>query len=97
MKKSFMAAVLGIAFLLAGCGDNGIYGDYKNEQYGLILKISEKTIEFKGNTTAVESWSNNEKDKTYTAHINASGHKMNMRFVKKGDDVVYLGALFKAD
>jgi uncharacterized lipoprotein YehR (DUF1307 family) len=97
MKRLFMAAVLSVAFLLAGCGDDGIYGDYKNEQYGLILKISEKKIEFKGMTLAVESWGNNEKEKTYTAHVNSSGHKMNMRFVKKGDDVVYLGALFKAD
>ncbi|WP_439214634.1 hypothetical protein [Duffyella gerundensis] len=97
MKKLFMAAVLGIAFLLAGCGNDGIYGDYKNEQYGLILKISEKTIEFKGSEYPVESWNNNEKENTYTAHINASGHKMNMRFVKKDNDVFYLGALFKAD
>ncbi|EPJ2775202.1 hypothetical protein ACTHEV_005161 [Klebsiella pneumoniae] len=97
MKKLFMATVLGVAFLLAGCGDNGIYGDYKNEQYGLTLKISEKNIEFKGMTFAVESWSNNEKEKTYTAHGSSSGHKMNLRFVKKGSDVVYQGALFKAD
>lgn len=97
MKKLFMAAVLGVVFLLAGCGDDGIYGDYKNEQYGLFLKISEKSIQFKGQTAAVESWSNNEKEKTYTAHINASGYKTNMRFVKKGNDVDYLGVLFKAD
>jgi len=97
MKRLFMAAVFGVAFLLTGCGDDGIYGDYKNEQYGLILKISEKNIEFKGKTLAVESWSNNEKEKTYAARVNASGYKMNMRFVKKGNDVVYQGALFKAD
>lgn len=97
MKKLFLAAMLGMAFLLAGCGDKGIYGDYKNEQYGLILKISEKNIEFKGMNLAVESWSNNEKENTYIAHASSSGHKMNLRFVKKGSDVVYLGALFKAD
>lgn len=97
MKKLFMAAILGVAFLLAGCGNDSIYGDYKNEQYGLILKITEKNIEYKGKTLAVESWGNNEKDKTYTARVNASGYKMNMRFVKKGNDVVYQGALFKAD
>lgn len=97
MKKLFMAAILGLALLLVGCGDEGIYGDYKNEQYGLILKISENKIEFKGMTLAVESWNHNEKEKTYTARVSSSGHKMNLRFVKKGSDVVYLGALFKAD
>ena len=97
MKKLFMAAVVGIAFLLAGCGNDGVYGDYKNEQYGLILKISEKNIEFKGSNYSVESWSNNEEEKSYTAHVKVSSMKLNMRFVKKGDDVVYLGTLFKAD
>lgn len=97
MKKLFMAAILCMAFLLAGCGDDGIYGDYKNEQFGLILKITERNIEFKGMNAAVESWSNNEKEKTYTAHVISSGHKMNLRFTKKGSDVVYLGTLFKPD
>lgn len=99
MKKIIMAAVFGIALLLAGCGDNGIYGNYKNEQYGLTLKISEKNIEFKGSTIPVVSWDKDEEAKTYTAHtVSGSIHmKMDMHFQKKGSDVVYLGALFKAD
>lgn len=99
MKKIIMAAAVGIAFLLAGCGDNDIYGNYKNEQYGLILKISEKDIEFKGSTLPVASWDKNEEAKTYTAHtVSGSMHlKMDMHFQKKGNDVIYLGALFKAD
>lgn len=101
MKKLLMGMAMALAFLLTGCDDDGIYGTYKNEQHGLILKISEKSIEFKGNTAAVQSWDNDEKAKTYTAHTllssGSTNMKWNMHFKKEGSDVIYLGTLFKKD
>lgn len=101
MKKLLLVAVLSAATLLVGCDSKGIYGDYKNEQYGLVLKISEKNIEFKGNDYSVNSWNNDEKAGTYIAHtvINtgSTSLKWNLRFKKDKSDVIYDGVLFKRD
>ncbi|HFO8483895.1 TPA: hypothetical protein ACHOXM_005068 [Escherichia coli] len=37
MRKFMLAA--GLAVLLSGCGDDGIYGNYVNQQYGVRLDV----------------------------------------------------------
>jgi len=101
MKKLLLVSVMAAASLLAGCDSKGIYGDYQNEQYGLVLKISEKNIEFKGNDYSVVSWNNDEKAGNYIAHTvvntGSSSLKWNLRFKKAENDVIYDGVLFKRD
>lgn len=78
MRKLLLVGVIAAASLLAGCDSKGIYGDYKNEQFGVVLKISEKNIEFKGRDYAVSGWNNDEKAGTYVAHtvINTGSSQM---------------------
>jgi hypothetical protein len=100
MKKiSVLLCFVFSIFLLSGCGDKDIYGDYTNPQFGVVLKIKEKVIDFKGMELTVESWEH--KDDKFIAHTRfGSGpqaQKFDMELEKKGNDVVYLGALFKRD
>ncbi|MGC0866548.1 hypothetical protein [Pantoea agglomerans] len=101
MRKLLLVSVMTAASLLVGCDSKGIYGDYKNEQFGLVLKISEKNIEFKGRDYVVNSWNNDENAGTYVAHtvINTGSSEMkwNLRFKKEKSDVIYDGVLFKRD
>lgn len=66
MQKLLVA--VGISLLLTACGDDGIYGTYKNPQQGLIVKIAEKNIKFPGGNLTVSSWNVDKETKTYTAH-----------------------------
>ncbi|MEN4912821.1 lipoprotein [Erwinia amylovora] len=45
MRKLVLAT--GLALLLSGCGDDGIYGNYINQQYGVRLDIHKDVIKFK--------------------------------------------------
>ncbi|MFB9085980.1 hypothetical protein LU604_04840 [Erwinia tracheiphila] len=47
--RKFMVAV-GLTALLSGCGDDGVYGNYVNQQYGIKLDIQKDSIKFKGMT-----------------------------------------------
>ncbi|MBZ6397585.1 MULTISPECIES: hypothetical protein [Pantoea] len=103
MKKTLViAALIAASLSLTGCKDKGVYGTYKNAQYGLTLKLSEKNIEFKGQDYTVVKWDSDDEKKTYVAHstINISkgnDMKWNFRFKKADGGVYYDGAFFKED
>ncbi|HCX5831813.1 TPA: hypothetical protein OZV28_004887, partial [Escherichia coli] len=54
MRKFMLVA--GLAVLLAGCGDDGIYGNYTNQQYGVRLDIQKDVIKFRNGVFTVKSW-----------------------------------------
>lgn len=95
MRKLMMVA--GLAVLLSGCGDDGIYGNYVNQQYGIRLDIQKDTIKFKGMTYSVKSWDESKKP-VYIAKTQVEGvGPWNFKIEKVKGGVVYLGAVFKKD
>ncbi|WP_396017093.1 hypothetical protein [Escherichia coli] len=54
MRKFMLMA--GLAVLLAGCGDDGIYGNYVNQQFGVRLDIQKDVIKFRDGIFTVKSW-----------------------------------------
>jgi hypothetical protein len=53
--------VAGLAVLLAGCGDDGIYGNYVNQQFGVRLDIQKDVIKFRDGVFTVKSWDESKK------------------------------------
>ena len=45
MRKFMLAA--GLAAILSGCSDDGIYGKYVNQQFGVRLDIQKDVIKFR--------------------------------------------------
>lgn len=95
MHKFLVAA--GLAALLSGCGDDGIYGNYVSPQYGVRLDIQKDEIKFRDSVFTVKSWDESQKPvyiaKTQSKDVGAWTFKIEK--VKGG--VVYLGAVFKKD
>lgn len=61
--------VVGLVTLLTGCGDDGIYGTWKNTSSGLVIKIEEKNIKMPGiGNVAVQKWDVSKDQKEYVAH-----------------------------
>lgn len=97
MKKIMAIAVLGMASLLTGCGDDGIYGNYTNKAYGLNLKLKKDSISFKGKTYEVKTWDESNKP-LYIAHTkinNSLNWDFKIKKVKGG--VEYLNAKFEKE
>ncbi|MJR82192.1 hypothetical protein DOA24_22530, partial [Salmonella enterica subsp. enterica] len=59
MRKFMLVA--GLAVLLAGCGDDGIYGNYVNQQFGVRLDIQKDVIKFRDGVFTVKSWDESKK------------------------------------
>ncbi|EAA6473068.1 hypothetical protein FGU38_20025 [Salmonella enterica subsp. enterica serovar Amager] len=95
MRKVLLA--VGISFLLAGCGDDGIYGDYVSPQYGVRLDIQKDVIKFRDGVFTVKSWDESQKP----VYIAKTQHKdlgsWTFKIEKVKDGVMYQGAIFKKD
>ncbi|WP_039058522.1 hypothetical protein [Enterobacter sp. Bisph1] len=94
--------IIAISLLLTACGDDDIYGVYKNPQQGLIIKIAEKSIKFPGGNLTVSSWDVNKDTKTYTAHTffkisEQSNFKKDVEIEKTSKGVIIDGIKFEKE
>lgn len=61
--------IVGLVVLLTGCGDDGIYGTWKNKSSGVVIKIEESNIKMPGiGNVAVQKWDVSNDKKEYVAH-----------------------------
>ncbi|EIS5756639.1 hypothetical protein LZ898_004676 [Salmonella enterica] len=97
MKKLLAVCVIGLASFLSGCGDDGIYGNYVNKQYGVRLDIQKDVIKFRDGVFTVKSLDESKKPvyiaKTQNKDLGAWTFKIEK--VKQG--VIYQGVIFEKD
>ena len=95
MRKFMLVA--GLAVLLAGCGDDGIYGNYVNQQFGVRLDIQKDVIKFRDGVFTVKSWDESKKP----IYIAKTQYKdlgsLTFKIEKVKDGIVYQGAVFEKD
>jgi len=97
MRKLLAVGVLGLASVLCGCGDNGIYGEYVNEQYGVRLDIEKDVIKFKDGVFNVKSWDESQKPVYIARTQNKDLGSWTFKIEKVKQGVVYQGVIFKKD
>lgn len=95
MRKFMLAA--GLATLLAGCGDDGIYGNYVSPQYGVRLDIQKDVIKFKDGVFNVKSWDESQKPIYIARTQNKDLGSWNFKIEKVNDGIIYQGVKFKRD
>ncbi|EFT2849814.1 hypothetical protein KZT46_004397 [Escherichia coli] len=95
MRKLMMVA--GLAVLLSGCGDDGIYGNYVNQQYGVRLDIQKDVIKFRNGVFTVKGWDESQKPVYIARTQNKDLGTWTFKIEKVKDGVVYQGAIFKKD
>ncbi|EAA5357434.1 hypothetical protein E2L80_11670 [Salmonella enterica subsp. enterica serovar Virchow] len=95
MRKFMLVA--GLAVLLAGCGDDGIYGNYVNQQFGVRLDIQKDVIKFRDGVFTVKSWDKSKKPIYIAKTQNKNLGSWTFKIEKVKDGVVYQGAVFKKD
>ncbi|HBQ8857505.1 TPA: hypothetical protein ACMEXA_005649 [Klebsiella variicola subsp. variicola] len=97
MKKLLTVCVIGLASLLAGCGDDGIYGDYVSKQYGVRLSIQKDVIKFREGVFAVKAWDESQKPVYIAKTENKDLGSWTFKIEKVKQGVVYQGAIFEKD
>ncbi|ELY4724308.1 MULTISPECIES: lipoprotein [Cronobacter] len=95
MRKILVAA--GLAALLSGCGNDGIYGKYVNAQYGVRLEIQKDVIKFRDGVFTVKSWDETQKPVYIARTQNKDLGSWTFKIEKVKGGVVYQGAVFKKD
>ncbi|CAK9886216.1 MAG: hypothetical protein XXXJIFNMEKO3_02644 [Candidatus Erwinia impunctatus] len=95
MLKLMLAA--GLAVLLSGCGDDGIYGNYVSPQYGVKLDINKDVIKFRDGVFTVKSWDESQKPLYIAKTQNKDLGSWTFKIEKVKDGVIYQGAIFKKD
>ncbi|ECE4761397.1 hypothetical protein DC502_22745 [Salmonella enterica] len=95
MRKLMMVA--GLAVLLSGCGDDGIYGNYVNQQYGVRLDIQKDVIKFRNGIFTVKSWDESQKPIYIAKTQNKDLDSWTFKIEKVKGGVVYQGAIFKKE
>ncbi|HAO9857766.1 TPA: hypothetical protein IRP05_003339 [Escherichia coli O25b:H4-ST131] len=95
MRKLMLAA--GLAVLLSGCGDDGIYGNYVSPQYGVKLDINKDVIKFRDGVFTVKSWDESQKPLYIAKTQNKDLGSWTFKIEKVKDGVIYQGAIFKKD
>lgn len=95
MRKFMMVA--GLVTLLSGCGDDGIYGNYVNQQYGVRLEVQKDVIKFRNGIFTVKSWDVSKKPIYIAKTQNKDLGSWTFKIEKVKDGVVYQGAVFKKD
>lgn len=95
MRKLMLAA--GLAVLLSGCSDAGIYGNYVNQQFGVRLDIQKDVIKFRNGVFTVKSWDESKKPVYIARTQNKDLGSWTFKIEKVKDGVVYQGAVFKKD
>ncbi|MFP1722915.1 hypothetical protein [Lonsdalea quercina] len=95
MRKFMLVA--GLTVLLAGCGDDSIYGNYVNQQFGVRLDIQKDVIKFRDGVFTVKSWDESKKPIYIAKTQNKNLGSWTFKIEKVKDGVVYQGAVFKKD
>ena len=95
MRKLMLAT--GLVVLLSGCGDDGIYGNYVNQQYGVRLDIQKDVIKFRNGVFTVKSWDESKKPVYIARTQNKDLSSWTFKIEKVKSGVVYQGAVFKKD
>ncbi|HDS2715364.1 TPA: hypothetical protein QID56_004889 [Klebsiella pneumoniae subsp. pneumoniae] len=95
MRKFMLVA--GLAVLLSGCGDDGIYGSYVNQQYGVRLDVQKDVIKFRNGVFTVKSWDESQKPVYIARTQNKDLGSWTFKIEKVKGGVVYQGAVFKKD
>ncbi|EOW9997166.1 hypothetical protein ACO2E8_001298 [Yersinia enterocolitica] len=95
MRKLMLAT--GLVVLLSGCGDDGIYGNYVNQQYGVRLDIQKDVIKFRNGVFTVKSWDESKKPVYIARTQNKDLSSWTFIIEKVKGGVVYQGAVFKKD
>ncbi|QCC79916.1 hypothetical protein D1Y71_05755 [Klebsiella pneumoniae] len=95
MRKFMLVA--GLAVLLSGCGDDGIYGCYVNQQYGVRLDVQKDVIKFRNGVFTVKSWDESQKPVYIARTQNKDLGSWTFKIEKVKGGVVYQGAVFKKD
>lgn len=85
----------GLAVLLSGCGDDGIYGNYVSPQYGVKLDINKDVIKFRDGVFTVKSWVESQKPLYIARTQNKDLGSWTFKIEKVKDGVIYQGAIFK--
>ena len=85
MRKFMLVA--GLAAILSGCGDDGIYGNYVNQQFGVRLDIQKDVIKFRDGVFTVKSWDESKKKISDLGLLKSKKSKMELftkvRFLRK--------------
>ncbi|HEB1779810.1 TPA: hypothetical protein RY500_003903 [Escherichia albertii] len=95
MRKLMLVA--GLAVLLSGCGDDGIYGNYVNQQFGVRLDIQKDVIKFRDGVFIVKGWDESKKPVYIARTQNKDLGSWTFKIEKVKGGVVYQGAVFKKD
>lgn len=95
MRKPLLA--LSLIVLLSGCGDDGIYGNYVNPQYGVRLDIHKDEIRFKNGVFAVKSWDESQKPIYIAKTQNKTLGSWSFKIEKVDGGVIYQGVKFEKD
>ncbi|MGU9869935.1 MULTISPECIES: hypothetical protein [Kluyvera] len=86
--------VVGLVALLSGCGDDGVYGTWKNAGTGLVIKIDEKNIKFPGvGNLAVDKWDVSKDQQTYVAHTTYN----NISIEKSKGGIIIMGTEYQRE
>lgn len=93
MRKFMLAA--GLAVLLSGCGDDGIYGNYVNQQYGVRLDVQKDVIKFRNGVFTVKSWDESQKPVYIARTQNKDLGSWTFKIEKVKGGVVYQGAVLR--
>ncbi|EHW7011942.1 hypothetical protein K2U42_004486 [Salmonella enterica] len=97
MKKLLAVCVIGLASFLAGCGDDGIYGNYVNKQYGVRLDVQKDVIKFRDGVFNVKEWDESKKPVYIARTQNKDLGSWTFKIEKVKQGVVYQGAVFEKD
>ncbi|MFM1503090.1 hypothetical protein WFO67_04795 [Yersinia enterocolitica] len=89
--------VVGLAALLSGCSDNGIYGSYESPQYGVRLDIQKDVIKFKDGVFTVKSWDESQKPVYVAKTQNKDLGAWTFKIEKVNGGIIYQGVKFKKD
>lgn len=97
MKKLLAVCVIGLASFLTGCGDDGIYGNYVNKQYGVRLDVQKDVIKFREGVFTVKSWDESQKPVYIAKTQNKDLGSWTFKIEKVKQGVVYQGAVFEKE
>lgn len=89
--------VAGLVTLLSGCGDDGIYGNYVNQQFGVRLDIQKDVIKFRDGVFTVKNWDEGKKPVYIVRTQNKDLGSWTFKIEKVNGGVVYQGTFFKKD
>ena len=88
--------VAGLAVLLGMGDDDGIYGNYVNQQYGVRLDIQKDVIKFRNGVLPLKAGMKAKKPNIYR-QTQKKSRLWTFKIEKSKGGIVYQGAIFKKD